>query len=156
MRYNFENKAFSLSDEANSGTVAENEPIPDEKGWTEQKTGPNWSVIGGLLFGDCSCNFTDGLAIGVAWTISWGAGLGTTLAIVLHELPHELGDFIVYKKLGLSTRWAVLLNLFAALVSFVGLFIGLALATETAATEWLLALVAGMFIFLPMVNVVST
>ena len=134
----------------------ENEPVPDEVGWTDEKTGPKWSVIGGLLFGDCCCNFTDGLAIGVAWTISWGAGLGTTLAIVLHELPHELGDFIVYKKLGLSTRMAVGLNLFAAMISFVGLFIGLALATETEAEEWLLALVAGLFIFIPMVNVVST
>ena len=151
-------------DETHFGTVGlrmtdhfgiADEPVPDEVGWTDEKTGPKWSVIGGLLFGDCCCNFTDGLAIGVAWTISWGAGLGTTLAIVLHELPHELGDFIVYKKLGLSTRMAVGLNLFAAMISFAGLFIGLALATETEAEEWLLALVAGLFIFIPMVNVVS-
>ena len=42
--------------------------------------------------------------------------LGTTLAIVMHELPHELGDFIVYKKLGLKTRQALALNFIAALV----------------------------------------
>ena len=41
---------------------------------------------------------------------------GTTLAIVMHELPHELGDFIVYKKLGLKTRQALALNFLAALV----------------------------------------
>ena len=51
----------------------------------------------GMVFGDCMCNFSDGLTIGVAWTLSWTAGLGTTLAIVLHKLPNELGDFIVYK-----------------------------------------------------------
>ena len=37
---------------------------------------PRWSVIGGILVGDCFHNFVDGLAIGVAWTLSWGAGLG--------------------------------------------------------------------------------
>ena len=76
-------------------TITINEPT-GEIGWTDAK-GPNWSIISGMVFGDCCCNFSDGLAIGVAWTLSWAAGLGTTLAIVLHKLPNELGDFIVYK-----------------------------------------------------------
>ena len=59
------------------------------------------------------------------------------------------------KKLGLSTRMALGLNLFAAMISFVGLFISLALATETDGEEWLLALVAGLFIFIPIFNIVS-
>jgi len=111
---------------------------------SSNKTGPRWSVIGGIFVGDCFHNFVDGLAIGVAWTLSWGAGLGTTLAIVMHELPHELGDFIVYKKLGMSTRKALGLNLFAAMISFGGLYTGLALASDTDASQWLLALVAGL------------
>ena len=73
----------------------------------------------------------------------------------MHELPHELGDFIVYKKLGLSTRQALGLNLFAAMISFGGLYTGLALASDTDASQWLLALVAGLFIYIPMVDVVS-
>lgn len=129
-----------------------NEPEVGDVGWTDVE-GPKWSIISGMVFGDSCCNFSDGLAIGVSWTLSWTAGLGTTLAIVLHKLPNELGDFIVYKKLGLSTRMAVGLNLFAAMISFVGLFIGLALATETDAEEWLLALVAGLFIFIPIFNI---
>lgn len=133
---------------------------------------PKWSAIGGILFGDCLCRFADGLAIGVAWTVSWGAGLGTTLAILGHEVcmalfsspcisyflikvPHELGDFIIYKKLGLNTAKAVGLNIFAAMVSFVGVFIGLALATRTAAADWILCLVTGLFIYIPLVHVVS-
>ena len=118
----------------------------------------------------------------------------------MHELPHELGDFIVYKKLGLKTRQALALNFIAALVrkgflthsvlkmsrqwssdfsaqwfivhesyspvilndpvrkhywSFIGLYTGLALATETEASSWLLALVAGLFTYIPMVDIVS-
>jgi len=41
-----------------------------------EKPEPRWSVIGGILVGDCFHNFVDGLAVGVAWTLSWGAGLG--------------------------------------------------------------------------------
>lgn len=62
---------------------------------------------------------------------------------------------MIFQKLGLSTRMAIGLNVSAAMVSFVGLFIGLALATETDAEEWLLALVAGLFIFIPIFNIVS-
>ena len=43
---------------------------------TRSSPEPKWSVIGGILVGDCFHNFVDGLAIGVAWTLSWGAGLG--------------------------------------------------------------------------------
>ena len=74
----------------------------------------------------------------------------------MHELPHELGDFIVYKKLGLKTRQAIGLNLFAALLSFGGLYTGLGLASNPAATSWLLALVAGLFIYISMVDVVRS
>ena len=42
----------------------------------KNSSAPRWSVIGGILVGDCFHNFVDGLAIGVAWTLSWGAGLG--------------------------------------------------------------------------------
>ena len=39
----------------------------------------------------------DGIAVGVSWTSGYGAGLGTTIAIMMHEIPHELGDFVLYK-----------------------------------------------------------
>ena len=97
----------------------------------------------------------DGIAVGVGWSTGWGAGLGTTIAVTMHELPHELGDFVVYKKLGLSTKWAIGLNLFAAFISFGGLFTGLGLAGNPEVTKWLLAIVAGLFIYISLVDVVS-
>ena len=97
----------------------------------------------------------DGIAVGVSWTSGYGAGIGTTIAIMMHEIPHELGDFVLYKKLGMSTRGAIGLNLAAAMVSFAGLFTGLALAEDPDVVDWLLALVAGLFVYISLVDVVS-
>ena len=100
-------------------------------------------------------NFIDGIAVGISWSVSWGAGLGTTFAILMHELPHELGDFVLYRKLGLTTKKAIGANLIAALISYAGLFTGLALGGDPTVTPWLLAIVAGLFIHISMVDVVS-
>ena len=130
------------------------ENLENESSDQSTRSTPKWPVIFGILLGDCFHNIVDGIAVGVAWSQSPGSGIGTTIAIAMHELPHELGDFIVYKKLGLKTRQAIGLNLFAALLSFGGLYTGLGLASNPAATSWLLALVAGLFIYISMVDVV--
>ena len=65
-----------------------------------------------------------------------------------HELPHELGGFIVYRKLGFTVTRSLLLNVFAAVINNFGLFTGLALSgIITSTTDWLFALVAGHFIY---------
>ena len=75
---------------------------------------------------------------------------------MMHELPHELGGFMVYRKIGFSVCRALMLNVVAAVISYFGLFTGLALAGKTAATDWLLALVAGLFIYIALVDVVCS
>merc|ERR1712110_1296120 len=59
----------------------------------------------------------------------------------------------VYKRLGLSTRQAIGRNLLAACISYGGLFTGLAISSDPEATQWLLALVAAVFIYLCLVYV---
>lgn len=65
-----------------------------EVGITKEKD--KASIIG-VAVGDIMHNFVDGIAIGVSWRYSWQLGMATTIAIFLHELPHELGDFAIYQ-----------------------------------------------------------
>ena len=54
---------------------------------------PGDESIGWMItIGDGVHNFVDGLAIGVAYTVSWQTGLSTTIAVFVHELAHEFGE----------------------------------------------------------------
>lgn len=49
------------------------------------------------LAADFTHNFTDGLAIGASYIAGQNIGLITTITILLHEIPHEIGDFVILK-----------------------------------------------------------
>lgn len=78
------------------------------------------SVVPMILLGDAVHNFIDGAVIGASYIVSIPLGLTTTLAVVLHELPHEIGDFGVLVHGGLSVKRALLLNFLTALTAIVG------------------------------------
>ncbi|XP_071504610.1 metal cation symporter ZIP8-like [Diadema antillarum] len=105
-----------------------------------------------VILGDTLHNFGDGLAIGAAFTVSLGAGLSTSIAVLCHELPHELGDLAVLLKQGLKLSTALLLNLLSACTAFIGLWIGIPLTQASAAREWIFAVVAGMFLYVGLVD----
>ncbi|XP_022094994.1 zinc transporter ZIP4-like [Acanthaster planci] len=105
-----------------------------------------------ILIGDGLHNLGDGLAIGAAFATSIGAGLSTSIAVFCHELPHELGDFAVLLSAGLSFRKALALNFLSALMAFIGLCIGIPLAANAEAREWIFALAAGMFLYVALVD----
>jgi len=113
-----------------------------------------WSSIGGVLVGDCMCNGVDGIAMGVAWQNGYGTGMATMVAILMHEAPNVLGNFVVYQKLGLCANRALYLIVGAAGVCYVGLFTGLALGSNPAVVKWLLGVVAGLFIHIPLVDII--
>ncbi|XP_051990306.1 zinc transporter ZIP6-like isoform X1 [Xyrauchen texanus] len=110
-----------------------------------------WMVI----MGDGLHNFSDGLAIGAAFTEGLSSGLSTSVAVFCHELPHELGDFAVLLKAGMSVRQAILYNLLSALMGYLGMIIGILIGhyAENVAM-WIFALTAGLFMYVALVDMV--
>ncbi|OUC44078.1 hypothetical protein D917_09334, partial [Trichinella nativa] len=54
------------------------------------------------LIADFAHNFTDGLAVGASYLISDMIGVITTITVILHEVPHEIGDFAILIRSGYS------------------------------------------------------
>ncbi len=75
-----------------------------------------WMVI----IGDAFHNFTDGLAIAAAFVTDFRLGVATSVAIIAHELPHELGDFLVLMHSGFSRMRALVWNLLSSLATMLG------------------------------------
>lgn len=116
-----------------------------------------------ILVGDAFHNFVDGILIAAAFLTDPALGLASTLAIIIHELPQELGDFVVLRHAGWSKQNALLANIASSLASVLGGLIGYYFlnASETA-LPYALALAAASFLYiavadlLPMLHQQST
>jgi len=73
-----------------------------------------------ILTGDFVHNFLDGILIAGAFLLDFYIGVTTTLAVIFHEIPQELGDFSVLIHSGYSKKKALLLNFFSALSAVLG------------------------------------
>ncbi|RVE67244.1 hypothetical protein OJAV_G00115620 [Oryzias javanicus] len=109
-----------------------------------------------ITIGDGIHNFADGLAVGAAFSLSWKSGLATSVAVLCHELPHEVGDFAILLYSGMSVPRALLLNLASAMISFVGLYIALSVATDFATTQWITAVAGGLFLYVGLADMLPT
>jgi zinc and cadmium transporter len=77
-----------------------------------------------VLVGDSVHNFCDGVIIAAAFLADTQLGIVTALAIVAHELPQEVGDFIVLLNAGFSRRKALLFNALSGLAAVLGGVLG--------------------------------
>ncbi|MFT5644676.1 MAG: zinc and cadmium transporter [Janthinobacterium sp.] len=77
-----------------------------------------------ILVGDGLHNFTDGILIAAAFLADPKLGLVTGLAIIAHEIPQEIGDFIVLLNAGFSRTRAYLFNLLCSLMAVLGGLLG--------------------------------
>ncbi|XP_072267989.1 zinc transporter ZIP6 isoform X2 [Pyxicephalus adspersus] len=110
-----------------------------------------WMVI----MGDGLHNFSDGLAIGAAFTEGLSSGLSTSVAVFCHELPHELGDFAILLKAGMTVKQAVLYNALSAMLAYLGMITGILIGHYAEnVSMWIFALTAGLFMYVAFVDMV--
>lgn len=102
-----------------------------------------------LLASDALHNITDGMAIAAAFLISVPLGVVTSLAVILHELPEELGDYVLLRAAGVSKRRALLALAGVQGTAALGAFGTLAAASQAASLAGIaLSIAAGTFLFI--------
>jgi zinc and cadmium transporter len=108
-----------------------------------------------VIVGDGFHNFVDGILIAAAFTADWTIGITTAAAIIAHEIPQEIGDFMVLLNAGYSRRKALLLNIGSGLASVVGGVAGyFMLDRASAAIPFVLALAAASFIYVAVADLI--
>lgn len=101
------------------------------------------------LVGDSLHNFIDGLVIVSAFSVSIKLGMITTLAVILHEIPQEIGDFGILVYGGFSKTKALIFNLLTALTAILGAILGYFIYAKIENfSQILLAFTAGGFIYI--------
>ena len=101
------------------------------------------------LIGDGIHNFFDGLIIGGGFFLDFHLGVTVTIAVILHEIPQEIGDFAVLVCGGFSKGKALFFNFLSALTSVAGAVIGYLFSHYTVHfLEILLPFAAGGFIYI--------
>jgi len=108
-----------------------------------------------VLLSDGIHNFIDGIIIAASFMVSIPVGIATTIAVLLHEIPQEIGDFAVLLHSGYTKKRALWLNFLSALSAVLGvivLFILGDLAEFTSA--WFLPLAAGGFIYIAVADLI--
>ncbi|XP_069131675.1 metal cation symporter ZIP8-like [Argopecten irradians] len=107
-----------------------------------------------LLLGDALHNFSDGLAMGAAYTESVAVGISVSLAILSEELPHELGDIAILLHTGMTIKRALVLNFLAAVTIYLGLVIGIVVGENTDANTYVFAFSGGLFIYIALADMI--
>lgn len=101
------------------------------------------------LIGDGVHNFIDGLLIAVSYAVSIPLGLSTTLAVVLHEIPQEIGDFGILTHSGFDFKKVLGFNFLSAVFAIVGAIISLAIGPSLQGyTQAFIPITAGGFIYI--------
>ncbi|MBU3957742.1 MAG: ZIP family metal transporter [Nanoarchaeota archaeon] len=99
------------------------------------------------LVGDGAHNFIDGLVIGASYLVSVPVGVATTIAVILHEIPQEIGDFGVLLHAGLSKKRAMFFNFLSAIAAVVGTMVALICGSGEIAIM-IIPFAAGGFIYI--------
>lgn len=100
------------------------------------------------LIGSSLHNLIDGMIIGASYLVNFQIGIATTIAVALHEIPHEFGDFSILLHGGFSRRKALFVNFLSGLVSILGVVIVLGLGSVVSGLQSIILPIAtGGFIY---------
>ena len=121
-------------------------------GFDRQQAGRGgWSVI----MGDSIHNFCDGIIIAAAFLTDTRLGVVTSLAIIAHEIPQEVGDFIVLLNAGFSRGRALFFNAVSGLAAVVGGVVGYYIVGPWQALfPYLLVIAASSFIYVAVADLI--
>jgi len=118
----------------------------------------NKKIVGYLnLFANCTDNLLHGLAVGTSFLSSFRLGVTTTAAILIHEIPHEFGDFAILLKSGFDRWEAAKAQISTALVGLLGALLALAFESSNdleTLLMYILPFTAGGFLNIALVSVV--
>jgi zinc and cadmium transporter len=121
-------------------------------GHDRDEAGPGGLLI---LVGDAIHNFADGLIIAAAFLIDIKLGWLTAAAVAAHEIPQEIGDFIVLVNAGYSRARALVFNLLSSGAAVLGGLVGwLAFARSSELLPYVLAVSAASFIYVALADLV--
>lgn len=101
-----------------------------------------------VIVGDTIHNFIDGVAIAAAYLVNPGLGMVAAVSTLLHEIPHEIGDFGILLKAGWRKRKILVVNLASSLFTVVGALAVYFMNFSEEMIGGLLAVAAGMFLYL--------
>jgi zinc and cadmium transporter len=108
-----------------------------------------------LLIGDAFHNFVDGVVLAGAFLHSTSLGVAAAAATIAHEIPQEVGEFMVYVRIGYSRRNALALNAATSLTTVVGGLLGyFFLPAMHGAGPYLLAFAAAGFLYVALADLV--
>lgn len=107
------------------------------------------------LVADGVHNFLDGIIIASSFAVSTEIGIATTIAVILHEIPQEIGDFGVLVYSGFSRAKALTFNLLSGFLALAGAIVVLLLDRNIEnITPYFLAVTAGGFIYIAVADLI--
>ena len=107
------------------------------------------------LIGDSVHNFIDGLLIAASFAADFRLGIATTVAVALHEIPQEVGDFGVLLYSGFKKMRAIMWNYAVALTVILGGIVGYCFSSRVGAfIDYALPFTAGGFLYIAMSDLI--
>ncbi len=116
---------------------------------------PVKAIVPLVIFGDAFHNFIDGVLIAATFMVDINLGIITTIAILVHELPQEIGDFGILLHSGLSRLKAFQFNLLSQLAAVIGgvvtFFVG---ASVGGVLPYIIAVTSGFFLYIALTDLI--